>query len=91
MLKYKGYAKTMQKEKQIVSFHQREGSGESPWKNGLRAAVCVAWDDRDGCSRYRAAKMSVIGRIRVVPRVFLAPILGAGFFTVHIRILFGGR
>ena len=53
-----------------------------PSERGMVKAPCagdvshfrVARDDRDGCSRYRAAKISCDCRIiRVVPRFILAP------------------
>jgi len=37
---------------------EREGDGESPLMVRLQATSCVAREDRDGCSRYRASKMS---------------------------------
>ena len=51
------------------------GEGESPLTGTLQATFAVARDDRDGCSRYRASKMSALRIIRVVPRYY-APIFG---------------
>jgi len=42
----------------LMEYKKREGSGESP----LLHSVChfqAVRDDRNGCSRYRAAKMSL--------------------------------
>jgi len=48
----------MRKNKQREN-RQREGNvGVSPLVEALQAASCVARDDRDGRSRYRASKMS---------------------------------
>ena len=45
------------------------------------AIFVVAREDRDGCSRYRAAKMSCASRIiRVVPRLILAPNFWGGVY-----------
>ena len=40
-----------------------EARGErcKPSAEDLQATSCVARDDRDGCSRYRASKMSPVG------------------------------
>lgn len=58
----------------IVRSPKREGDGESPLCAGNVSHFRVARDDRDGCSRYRAAKISCdCGIIRVVPRFILAP------------------
>ena len=55
---------------------------------GLQATSCVARDDRDGCSRYRAAKMFLdFGeRIRVVPRIF-TPLYSMTFFIRNFEIV----
>ena len=42
----------------------------------LRAVSVVAREDRDGCSRYRASKMSLYGDELGWYRVFYAPIFG---------------
>lgn len=43
-----------------MNAQKREGTGESPRLFMLQATSSVARDDRDGCSRYRAAKMSCL-------------------------------
>ena len=65
-----------------MNAQKREGTGESPRLTILQATSSVARDDRDGCSRYRAAKMSHNGIIRVVPRFFtpLSIAIGAFYF-----------
>ena len=51
--------------------HSERGTVKALVDRNLQAISCVARDDRDGRSRYRAAKMSPVpGIIRVVPRVF---------------------
>ena len=52
------------------------GKVEAPWWKDLQAASAVARDDRDGCSRYRAAKMSAYADELGWYRVFFAPIFG---------------
>ena len=48
----------------------------------LQATSSVAREDRDGCSRYRASKMSPDrGIIRVVPR-YLRPYRKIGVFLI---------
>ena len=49
----------------------------------LQATSCVARDDRDGCSRYRAAKISPFGDELGWYReyFFLAPIVRGGVFV----------
>ena len=51
-----GYAKTMRK----LSGGKAQSEREPVKALGLtlQAISCVAWDDRDGGSRYRAAKIS---------------------------------
>ena len=43
-----------------------------------QATSCVARDDRDGCSRYRAAKMSPIGDELGWYRDFTSPLCAGG-------------
>ncbi len=58
----------MQCGSQAVTGHKkREGIGESPLPETV-SHFQAARDDRDGRSRYRAAKMSALLIIRVVPR-----------------------
>ena len=57
-LRFKIRERNIHAETKRIGSLQREGSGVSPLAKGLQATSCVARDDRDGCSRYRAAKMS---------------------------------
>ena len=74
------------------------GMVEAPWSAVSASHFRVAREDRDGCSRYRASKMSLPfqGRIRVVPRVVCYPRpylrIGAFFFLpTNMNLLFGGN
>ncbi len=57
------------------------GSGESPRPGTLQAILCVAREDRDGSSRYRAAKMSLYRDKLGWYRVFYAPMIFIGAFS----------
>ena len=59
VVKYSGYAKTMRKQSSPFS-SQARGEGWEPLVENLYATSCVARDDRDGRSRYRAAKISAM-------------------------------
>lgn len=85
VVKYMRYVKTLRK----------PSKGEVPSERGtvkalgltLQATSCVARDDRDGGSRYRASKMSDFRRIRVVPR-FMSPLCsGAAFILPSVIII----
>ena len=52
----KDYAETSQRKEP-----SERGDGVSPLFRNLSATSCVTRDDRGGCSRYRAAKMSPLG------------------------------
>ena len=61
------------------------GDGESPLRKPLQATFCVAREDRDGCSRYRASKMLMLrigelGWYRDSRRPY---VLGATFFSTN--------
>ncbi len=49
----------MPKAKEMKAVSEK-GSGESPLCGSFYATFCVAREDRDGSSRYRATKMSVL-------------------------------
>ena len=63
------YAKTAGKPSIRKVFSER-GLVRALCRKFCKPLILVARDDRDGCSRYRAAKMPLMRRIRVVPRNF---------------------
>ena len=69
---------------QAKDTHKARGEyGVSPFGSMLASHFQAARDDRDGRSRYRAAKMQAWPVIRVVPR-FKSPLfLGATFYFAN--------
>ena len=59
-----------------ILLKKREGTGESPQEVSGKPLAFVAREDRDGRSRYRAAKMSAFADELGWYRVFYAPIFG---------------
>jgi len=79
MIQYPRYAKAMRKPSFVKTQSERGMVKALGWS--VASHFQAARDDRDGSSRYRASKMPVFGRIRVVPRVFyLAPIIRGEFY-----------
>ena len=72
-----------------VQMPSARGEWWKPLTDDLQATCRVAREDRDGCSRYRASKMSAftdeLGWYREY--IFLAPIFGGGglFFIMSFR------
>jgi len=67
----------------VFCFFSEKGIGESPSSADSVSHFQAAREDRVGCSRYRAAKMSLFGIIRVVPRLASPLCLGWGVFVLE--------
>ena len=77
------YAKTIRKPSSFGQLSEKRTVG-ALCVPVLPATFVVAWDDRDGRSRYRASEISCFGGIiRVVPRLILAPMFGGGVYILY--------
>ena len=76
----------MRKLSKEVTLSER-GDGESPLRKTLQATFCVAREDRDGGSRYRASKMpAFVGELGWY-RDYRRPYgLGAAFFHSQVKM-----